>query len=195
MQKTERAPEGARPPYTCVTLERIADADGEVLRIGAGKERLGTIVVVRRRYAVLQERTDRVNEGLPIEAPARARVPLCSPQACGAAGARSERAVALACADELRRKAPRAEAAVPTDRVVVVLVGGGFRCGESGGRGAFFVLQPRGVGDEAHIWQGPFRAGGGRPVPRMRGAGGGGSWRGRPRPAGSPARGILLAPL
>src|SRR2546425_9156094 len=173
MQKTERAPEGARPPYTCVTLERIADAEGEVLRICAGKERLGAIVVVGRRYAVPQERTDRVNEGLPIEAPARAHVPLRSPQAGGAAGARSERAVALACADELRRKAPRAEAAVPTDRVVVVLVGGGFRCGESGGRGGFRGLLPPAVEDEKPICAGAFCAEPRRPGLRV--------WRARRR--------------
>src|SRR5437867_9414774 len=107
-------PKAPVSPYSLPTLERIADAEGEVFRIRAGKERLGAIVVVRRRYTVPQERTDRVNEGLPIEAPARAHVPLRSPQAGGAAGARSERAVALACADELRRKAPRAEAAIPT---------------------------------------------------------------------------------
>src|SRR2546426_5328283 len=148
MQKTERAPEGARPPYTCVTLERIADADGEVFRIGAGSERLRAIVVVRRRDAVPQERADPVKERLPIEAPARTHGPQRGPQAGGAAGARRELAFALAGFNELGRKAPRSEAAVPADPVGGVLVIRDFRRRRRGDLAGFVVLELRHVKHE-----------------------------------------------
>src|SRR6266850_4477174 len=95
-QKQERAPWGARLPYTFQPLERIADADGNVCRVRAhGDGRRA--VVVGGRDIVLQQRADRIDERLPVEAIAHPEGPELRAQAGGAAGARRQLAGTFAC--------------------------------------------------------------------------------------------------
>src|SRR5205814_806850 len=127
MQKTERAPEGARSTYTLPALERIADAERHVGKIGAQRNAgYGAVVVVVRGYAIFQQRPDDVHKCLPVEPVARADGPHGGAEAGGAAAPGRDRAFALACLEELRGETPRSEATVPTDGIVRMLAGRGL---------------------------------------------------------------------
>src|SRR5580765_8018094 len=121
-QKQERAPEGARPDYSFPLLERIADADGEVVGVRAGVEGDAAVVVVGRGDAVVQVRVDRVHERLAVEAVACAERIHVRAQAGRAAGcAARQTAGAFARLDNLTGEAPRSEAPVDADGHVGVL--------------------------------------------------------------------------
>src|SRR5438067_1450277 len=113
----------ARSVYCALLLERIAKTQRGLQDIRAARRICGRPVVVPGGRPIPELAGNRVDEGLPVKAPAYPAVQHVSPQSSrGARRAGGERARAFVAAYVLHRKAPRSDAVVPTDCEGNVLV-------------------------------------------------------------------------